>query len=230
MKKINQKALFVLMLVLLMAVSWGQRNISVLYRHLDSRHQPHRGRGRRRGSHALRAVPDPGGHGHADVEAGQPATAGSHRASAVKVIPEGIHADLLFSGRLHHCWIPYESIWAVYNPETGEGAVMYKGRSGIIERIDGGTFPAPPGGVWVHYTAGYAAEDMPGLLRDINARLAAAYCLAQIEGDRNPEGLASIGEGALSVSYGGHSQKAAALMEGWKEALIPLKRLSYGSI
>ena len=32
------------MLVLLMAVSWGRRNISVLYRHLDSRNQPHRSR------------------------------------------------------------------------------------------------------------------------------------------------------------------------------------------
>ena len=32
------------MLVLLIAVSWGRRNISVLYRHLDSRHQPHRSR------------------------------------------------------------------------------------------------------------------------------------------------------------------------------------------
>jgi len=32
------------MLVLLIAVSWGRRNISVLYRHLDSRNQPHRSR------------------------------------------------------------------------------------------------------------------------------------------------------------------------------------------
>ena len=32
------------MLVLLVAVSWGRRNISVLYRHLDSRNQPHRSR------------------------------------------------------------------------------------------------------------------------------------------------------------------------------------------
>ena len=30
------------MLVLLIAVSWGRRNISVLYRHLDSHNQPHR--------------------------------------------------------------------------------------------------------------------------------------------------------------------------------------------
>ena len=32
------------MLVLLIAVSWGRRNISVLYRHLDNRNQPHRSR------------------------------------------------------------------------------------------------------------------------------------------------------------------------------------------
>jgi len=32
------------MLVLLIAISWGRRNISALYRHLDSRNQPHRSR------------------------------------------------------------------------------------------------------------------------------------------------------------------------------------------
>jgi hypothetical protein len=31
-------------LVLLIAFSWGRRNIATLYRHLDSRHQPHRSR------------------------------------------------------------------------------------------------------------------------------------------------------------------------------------------
>ena len=32
------------MLVLLIAISWGRRNVSALYRHLDSRNQPHRSR------------------------------------------------------------------------------------------------------------------------------------------------------------------------------------------
>lgn len=31
-------------LVLLITISWGRRNISALYRHLDSRNQPHRSR------------------------------------------------------------------------------------------------------------------------------------------------------------------------------------------
>ena len=41
----------------------------------------------------------------------------------IHVFPEGVQADLLFSGRLHHCWIPYESLWGVYNPDSGEGTV-----------------------------------------------------------------------------------------------------------
>jgi len=119
---------------------------------------------------------------------------------------------------------------SIFDPQTGEGVIRYKGKSGIIERIDGGIFPEPPGATWLHYTAGYEPEDMPGILRDINARLAAAYSLMQIDGDINPQGLSSIGEGALSLSYGGNNQKAAALLEGWKEALSPIRRLSYGSL
>lgn len=35
--------------------------------------------------------------------------------------PEGIRAELSFGGIYHVCWVPYESLWAVYNPNTGEG-------------------------------------------------------------------------------------------------------------
>ncbi len=41
----------------------------------------------------------------------------------ITLLSEGIQADLLFSGVLHHCWIPYESIWGVFNPVSGEGAL-----------------------------------------------------------------------------------------------------------
>lgn len=41
----------------------------------------------------------------------------------VSVVPEGVQADLLFNGVLHHCWIPFESLWGVYDPATGEGAL-----------------------------------------------------------------------------------------------------------
>ena len=40
---------------------------------------------------------------------------------SITILPDGIQAELLFGGVPFLCWIPYESLWAVYNPETGEG-------------------------------------------------------------------------------------------------------------
>jgi stringent starvation protein B len=40
---------------------------------------------------------------------------------SITTLPEGIQAELLFGGVPHLCWVPYESLWAVYNPQTGEG-------------------------------------------------------------------------------------------------------------
>ena len=37
--------------------------------------------------------------------------------------PDGIEAEMLFGGAPFLCWIPYESLWAVYNPQTGEGVL-----------------------------------------------------------------------------------------------------------
>lgn len=39
----------------------------------------------------------------------------------IRTLPDGIQAELLFGGVPFLCWIPYESLWAVYNPDTGEG-------------------------------------------------------------------------------------------------------------
>ena len=119
---------------------------------------------------------------------------------------------------------------SVYDPETDTGEVDIKSAgAGILERVDNGIFPATRS-VYLHYWAGYEPEDMPGSLRIINARLAAAYCLMRAEGDDNPNGLNSIGEGALSVSFGANSTKAAELMEGWQNELNNLRRVPYGSI
>lgn len=41
----------------------------------------------------------------------------------IHVLPDGVQADLLFGGALHHCWIPYEALWGAYNPQTGEGTI-----------------------------------------------------------------------------------------------------------
>jgi len=40
---------------------------------------------------------------------------------SISTLPAGIQAELLFGGVPYLCWIPYESLWAVYNPQTGEG-------------------------------------------------------------------------------------------------------------
>ncbi|MEW6441702.1 MAG: hypothetical protein AB1640_12275 [bacterium] len=39
----------------------------------------------------------------------------------IEVLPDGVRADLLFGGVRFTCWIPYESLWAAFNPNTGEG-------------------------------------------------------------------------------------------------------------
>ena len=40
---------------------------------------------------------------------------------SITTLPDGIQAELLFGGVPFLCWIPYDSLWAVYNPDTGEG-------------------------------------------------------------------------------------------------------------
>ena len=39
----------------------------------------------------------------------------------IRVLQQGIEAELLFGGLPHTCWIPFDSLWAVYNPHSGEG-------------------------------------------------------------------------------------------------------------
>jgi stringent starvation protein B len=46
---------------------------------------------------------------------------------SIRVFEEGIQADLRFQGKLVPCWIPFESLWAVYNPQTGEGVLWPDG-------------------------------------------------------------------------------------------------------
>ena len=40
---------------------------------------------------------------------------------SITMLPDGIQAELLFGGVPFLCWIPYDCLWAVYNPDTGEG-------------------------------------------------------------------------------------------------------------
>ena len=41
----------------------------------------------------------------------------------INLLDDGVEAVLVFGGVRHHCWIPYDSLWGVYNPETLEGMV-----------------------------------------------------------------------------------------------------------
>ncbi len=38
-----------------------------------------------------------------------------------QMLDEGIDAELLFGGAPFRCWIPYECLWGVYNPDTADG-------------------------------------------------------------------------------------------------------------
>jgi stringent starvation protein B len=52
---------------------------------------------------------------------------------SISTLPDGIQAELLFGGVPFLCWIPYESLWAVYNPDTGEG-YLWPGESPVSLR------------------------------------------------------------------------------------------------
>jgi stringent starvation protein B len=41
----------------------------------------------------------------------------------ISVLHDGIQAELRFGGEPFLCWIPYESLWAAYNPQTGQGTL-----------------------------------------------------------------------------------------------------------
>lgn len=119
----------------------------------------------------------------------------------------------------------------IFEPATGEGQVYLKNaQAGILQLVDGSVWPSGAGTVHIVYEAGIPDAEMPGALRAVNARMAAAMTLQAIEGDINPQGLQSIGEGGLSVSYGGHASKAQALMQGWQDALKPYKRVVHATI
>jgi stringent starvation protein B len=62
----------------------------------------------------------------------------------IAVKPDGIEAELLFQGVPFLCWIPYESLWAVYDPQSGEG-YLWPGQTPIRLRDLLGDEPAGDG-------------------------------------------------------------------------------------
>ncbi len=59
----------------------------------------------------------------------------------VSVQEHGIDAELLFGGAAWRCWIPYESLWCAFNPNTGETAIWPEL---IPEEVSGMPRPAGP--------------------------------------------------------------------------------------
>jgi len=41
----------------------------------------------------------------------------------LEVLPDGIYATLAFNGKPHQCVIPFEAIWAIYDPSMKQGQV-----------------------------------------------------------------------------------------------------------
>lgn len=41
----------------------------------------------------------------------------------LQISEDGIYSTLAFNGRLHKCFIPFEAVWAMYEPATQKGQV-----------------------------------------------------------------------------------------------------------
>ncbi len=65
----------------------------------------------------------------------------------LEVLPEGIHATLAFNGKPHQCVIPFEAIWAIYDPSMKQGQVWEEDFPKDIDPLEfsatGGQAPTP---------------------------------------------------------------------------------------
>jgi len=66
----------------------------------------------------------------------------------IEVTDDGVRAELLFGGAPFMCWIPYASVWGVYNPNKGEGylwpAHLPREVRDLLEPGRAGTLPGKP--------------------------------------------------------------------------------------
>ncbi len=54
----------------------------------------------------------------------------------IEIDEEGIYATLSFAGRPHKCIIPFEAIWAIYEPSTQKGQVWEESVPQDIDLIE----------------------------------------------------------------------------------------------
>lgn len=120
---------------------------------------------------------------------------------------------------------------AVYDPETDEGDYyLERPGSGVIRW----TSSKKPGvgtlNIKAVYKYGYAST--PEKIRKLTAMIAAISTLGLASGEVSPDGLVSISEGALSLSWGGgpYQETISRLIEETDKILgsIP-RRLHFGS-
>lgn len=89
-----------------------------------------------------------------------------------------------------------------YNPITNEGDyIIHKASSGQIRWTSGEHPTSGRLAIEVSYSYGYA--EVPVYIKQLTAIMAAIAALARASGEVSPDGLVSIGEGALSLSWGG---------------------------
>ncbi len=65
----------------------------------------------------------------------------------ISVLADGIQAELRFGGEPFLCWIPYESLWAAYNPQTGHGTLWPEKTPAGLRGLLGMNKPRPPEGL-----------------------------------------------------------------------------------
>ena len=119
----------------------------------------------------------------------------------------------------------------VYDPDTDEGDYyLEKPGAGIMRW----TSTAKPGegtlNIKAIYKYGYATT--PGNITKLCAMLSAIATLALASGEVSPDGLVSIGEGALSLSWGGgpYQETISRLIEESDKIIASLgRRLHFGS-
>lgn len=90
----------------------------------------------------------------------------------------------------------------IFDPDTGEGAYRLEGSaSGLVFWTSAERPTAGKQIIRVTYNHGYA--DVPGYVSALSAIMAAIQTLGYAAGVTSPDGLVSINEGALSLSWGG---------------------------
>lgn len=119
----------------------------------------------------------------------------------------------------------------VYDPLTNDGDyLLHKAGAGIIRFVNGHQPSEGVQNIEIDYDWGYAT--VPQHVQDLAAMMAAVMGYGYAAGVASPEGLVSISEGALSLSWGGgpYAQQITDLKVQIQTTLTLIgRRILYGS-